>query len=111
MTKLISNARRTLLVYRLAIVRFALFVVQTLCGSVMAALAGTQWSSADGQTKFLIVVGIIASLTATLGAFFDKTLAKLGDPLMPDPESSRIMPSQLSSDVFAKLEPSNETAP
>lgn len=72
-----ARIKRTLLVYKLAIVRFALFVVQTLCGSIMAALAGTQWSSADGQTKFLIVVGIVASLTATLGAFFDKTLSKL----------------------------------
>jgi hypothetical protein len=77
----------TLLLYKLAIVRFALFVLHSLCGSIMAALAGTEWSSADWQTRFLIVVGIVSSLTATLLAFFDKTSARIAEgknPLVPE---------------------------
>lgn len=65
--------------YLMAIAKGVFHGLATLCGAIMAALAGTQWSGADGQTRFLIVVGIVASCSSTAAAFFDKTMARLSD--------------------------------
>jgi hypothetical protein len=61
----------------LALVLFALICLNTLCTSVMTALAGTNWSAADAQTRFLIVISILGNLTGTLIAFFRQQITNL----------------------------------
>jgi hypothetical protein len=63
--------------YLAAGLRGLFHALATLCGAIMTGLAGTEWSQTDGQTKFLIVVGIVASVSSTGAAFFDKTMARL----------------------------------
>ena len=63
--------------YLFAILRGCMHALATICGAIMAGLAGMEWSTADGQTKFLTVIGIIATVTSTGAAFFDKTMARL----------------------------------
>ena len=63
--------------YAGAIARGFFHALATLCGAIMTGLAGTEWSQADGQTRFLIVVGIVASVSSTGAAYFDKTMARL----------------------------------
>lgn len=65
--------------YAMAIAKGAFHGLSTLCGAIMTALAGNIWKDCDGQTKFLIVVGIVASCSSTAAAFFDKTMARLSE--------------------------------
>lgn len=74
MMKSLSNASATVILYRLAIIRFCLFFVVTLCSSIMTALAGTIWANVDWQTKFLIVVSSTSAVASTIMAFFDQSM-------------------------------------
>lgn len=70
----ISNASATVILYRLAIARFFLFFIVTLCSSIMTALAGTLWEQVDNQTRFLIVVSILSTVASNVMAFFDQSI-------------------------------------
>lgn len=64
--------------------RFCLFVIVTLCTSIMTALAGTIWVNVDWQTKFLICVSVLGTVSSTIMAFLDNSMkqAREGrDPL------------------------------
>lgn len=92
--------------YKAALARGFFHALATVCGAIMTGLAGTNWAAADGQTKFLIIVGIVASVTSTGAAFMDKTMARLGEgkaaiasgttppfpPATPSPSKSPIVP-------------------
>ena len=65
--------------YLAAVLRLIFHGLATLCGAIMTGLAGMEWATADGQTRFLVIVGIVASVSSTGAAFFDKTYARLGD--------------------------------
>lgn len=70
----LSNASATVILYRLAIARFCLFFVVTLCSSIMTALAGTLWAQVDNQTRFLIVTSVVSTVASTVMAFFDQSM-------------------------------------
>jgi hypothetical protein len=82
-----SNA----VVYRLAIARFCLFSMVTLCGSIMTALAGTVWSESDNQTRFLIVISILSTWGGTILAFLDKSMKNAEEG--KDPITGKTIPS------------------
>lgn len=69
----------TFLLHRLTIGWVLLFSFNSLCASIMTALAGTDWTAADAQTKFLIVVAIAAGWTNTLMAFFNSAANRVKD--------------------------------
>jgi hypothetical protein len=85
MTKMLSNARRTLLLYKLSIARFFLFVISTICASVQTALAGAEWATMSHQSKLMICIGVSGTVASTITAFFDKSAAKIasGEPYLP----------------------------
>lgn len=65
--------------YKLAVARGFFYGIATVCGAIMTALAGNNWAEADAQTKFLIVVSIISTVSSTFAAYSDKTMARLSD--------------------------------
>lgn len=73
---MLSNAGSSILLYRLAIARCVLFSVVTLCGAIMAALAGTVWINCDAQTKFLICISIMSTWGGTIMAFLDQSMKR-----------------------------------
>lgn len=83
MTSLLSNARATVLLYKMQIAWFALFTFSALGSAVMTALAGTNWSGADDQTRFMICVGVFVSWANTMMALFNKSMARLRDGELP----------------------------
>lgn len=85
-----KDTLRTLALHRLTLGWVLLFSFNSLCASIMAALAGTQWDTSDAQTKFLILVAIAASWTNTLMAFFNQAAARLreGKSLIPSNETT-----------------------
>lgn len=74
--------------YKMAVARFCFFVAQAFCGAIMTALAGTLWKDCDGQTKFLIIIGIVSSISSTMIAFFDKSMASIADAHKKNVESA-----------------------
>jgi len=81
-----KEALRSFAIHRLTVGWVLLFSFNSLCASIMTALAGTDWATSDGQTKFLIVIAIIAGWTNTLMAFFNQAASRLkdGKGLLPD---------------------------
>lgn len=83
MTTLLSNARATVLLYKMQIAWFCLFTFSALGSAVMTALAGTNWSGADNQTRFMICVGVFVSWANTMMALFNKSMGRLRDGQLP----------------------------
>lgn len=81
----------TLLLHRITIGWLVLFTANSLFTSVMAALAGTDWASSDAQTKFLIIVAILANWTGVLMAFFNQAASRVrrGDSLLQEPTQTK----------------------
>ncbi len=79
MSEMMANARASVALHKLAIARFCCFVIFTLCTAIMTALAGTNWANVDSQTRFLIVVSIVGSVTSTIMAFFDQSIKRATD--------------------------------
>jgi hypothetical protein len=80
MPEAVNKAFRILseqMVQRIVLLRFLLFVVGAIVTSITVALVGTSWADANAQTKFLIVLSIVGNIANTLGAFFDKSLARV----------------------------------
>ncbi len=61
----------------MAVTLLILVCLQNLCTSIMTALAGTNWSAADAQTRFLIITSITANFAGALIAFFRQKLTAL----------------------------------
>jgi len=70
--KAVSNAKVNIWEFRMAIFWFLLFSVNSLTTAINGALMGTQWSTLDGQTKFMIVFSIASNWTGTIMAFTSK---------------------------------------
>jgi uncharacterized phage infection (PIP) family protein YhgE len=86
-----KNAR-ALVIYRLVIARFILFNIVTIGGAIMTALAGTNWSNCDNQTRFLIVVSVAVTWAGTTGAFLDQSLKRIADGKSPLPTNGTPSP-------------------
>lgn len=81
--RILTNAKAAAIFYRLAIVDFVLFVISAVTSSMLTALAGTNWSTADKQTRFMITVGIIGSVATTMKAFFSDAMSKVAKGQIP----------------------------
>lgn len=79
----LTNAKAAAIFYRLAVVDFLLFVIVAVASSILTALAGTQWSTSDNQTRLMIVVGIIGSVATTMKAFFSDAMSKVAKGQIP----------------------------
>lgn len=84
MKALLNTVTRTAVLYWMAAVWALFFSVNSLGSAVMVALAGTTWSTSDGQTKFLIVVAIGVNWSNTILAYLHKGMSAIseGDTLV-----------------------------
>lgn len=74
--------RLNVIEYRMAILWFFLFSINSLCSALMIALANVTWVTLDFQGKFMIVVALIWNWTTTIMAFLSaqaKRIKKTGD--------------------------------
>lgn len=62
---------------------FCLFSFNALCSAILTALAGTQWSDVDNQTRFMIAIGVAANWTNTIMALFSKAMSRVKDGESP----------------------------
>lgn len=76
-----DTAKIKLLEWRMAILWFVLFSVNSLCSCVVAAMAGSVWSSLGTQEKFTMVVAILGNWTGTIMALFSKAAKKVDQEL------------------------------
>lgn len=82
-----ENAVKTIkqiLAWRIAIIMFALFSLNSLCTAIIAALTGTVWNELDGQAKFLIILAIFVNWSGTIMAFLSKAAQKMHIPVLGD---------------------------
>lgn len=68
---------KTVMIHRITIGWLLLFTGNSLFTSIMAALAGTDWGTSDRQTRFLIVISILANWTGVLMAFFNQAASRI----------------------------------
>lgn len=66
------NATRHIWAYRLAILWFCLFSVNSLGTVIIAALQGAVWAQLSTQAKFLIITAIVSNWTGTIMAYVSK---------------------------------------
>lgn len=79
-----------ILLMKMQIAWFVLFCIGAICTASLSALAGTQWSTSDAQTKTMILIGIIGNVVNTVMALFSKAMARVKDgeqPFVDDPET------------------------
>lgn len=62
---------------RMAIAFGCLFLINSLCLSILGAFTGSKWSLMDTQEKILICVAICGNWTNVLMAYLSKTVARL----------------------------------
>lgn len=72
-----EKAKLAILEYWLAIVLFVLFSVNALGTSILAASAGSVWSSLGTQEKFTICVAVVVNWTGTIMAFLSKAAQRI----------------------------------
>ncbi len=65
--------------YKMAAARLFFHGVASIGGAILASLNAVKWATLDDQARFLIVVGIVCSVSSTAAAFCDKTMARLSD--------------------------------
>lgn len=73
----ISSAASTLWEWRIAIIMFMLFSINSLCMITLASLAGADWVMLDKQAKFMIYIAIMGNWTGTILAFVSKQAARI----------------------------------
>ena len=79
---------KTAALHKIAIAFIALFSVNSLCTTALAALSGVEWAESSNQVRCMIVIAIIGNWTNVLLAFFRDALAKLfrgENPLITKP--------------------------
>lgn len=79
MNKTLSNAWG----YRVAILWFVLFSINTLGTSITVALVGSDWAALDSQSKFMICTSILTNWTGSIIAFVSKAAKKVEDGANP----------------------------
>ena len=73
----ISKAGNAIWEWRIAILLFLLFSVNSLCMIILAALAGADWAQIDAQAKFMIYVAVLGNWTGVILAFVSKQAARI----------------------------------
>lgn len=79
MKALLNTVTKTAVLYWMAGLWAFLFSFNSLGSAIMVALAGTDWSASDKQTRFLIVVAIFVNWTNTMTAYLHKGMNVLAD--------------------------------
>jgi len=77
MPEIISAARLKLIEYRMAVFWFCLFSINSLCSAVLLALTNAVWADMDGQSRFLVVVGVIFNWTNIIMAFISNSARRI----------------------------------
>lgn len=67
------------LYWKMAILHFALFSINALGTSVIASLAGKNWSLLTGSDRFIIGTAIVVNWTGTIMAFLNKSMQTMGN--------------------------------
>ena len=82
----ISKAGNAIWEWRIAILLFLLFSVNSLCMIILAALAGADWAQIDAQAKFMIYVAVLGNWTGVILAFVSKQAARIKNTgeIIPD---------------------------
>ena len=72
-----DTAKIKALEWRMAVLWFVLFSVNSLCSCIVAAMAGSVWSNLQTQEKFTVIVAIVGNWTGTIMALFSKAAKKV----------------------------------
>lgn len=83
MTQTISNAKATMLLYRMQIAWFLLFTFNALGAAALTALTGTQWNEMNGQTHLMIIIGVFVSWANTMMALFSDSMKRIQSGDLP----------------------------
>lgn len=87
-----NNIKKLALQYKVAIGFGILFSLNSLFTAILISFLNTDWSSLNGTSKFLLIVGILQNWTGTLLAFFNKTIARVEQGKFPiDTGDTQIM--------------------
>lgn len=82
MSEVISQAKASIWEWRVAIMYFILFSINSLSTVLLATLTGVNWTALPTQGKVMIVIAVIANWTGTIMAFVSqqaKRIKKTGD--------------------------------
>lgn len=77
MRQILSQAKQSLIIYRLAIAYGLLFSANALFSAIVASFLNTNWSDLNRTSKFLVIVVIAQNWTGVLLAFLNKTLSRI----------------------------------
>ena len=77
MNQTLTAAKITMLEYKMAILMFVLFSVNSLCSCFVASMAGSVWATLDTQSKITVVVAMVGNWTGTVIAFVSKAATRI----------------------------------
>ena len=77
MPEIVEAARLKLIEYRMAVFWFCLFSVNSLCSALLLALTNAVWADMDGQSRFLVIVGVIFNWTNIIMAFISNSARRI----------------------------------
>lgn len=118
MTQTLSNAKATMLLYRMQIAWFLLFTFNALGASALTALTGTQWGNADPQTKIMIFIGIFVSWANTMMALFSESMKRVQSGDLPfasttdrDTDTTRVQTAVITTKEVTTTTPHDNPTP
>ena len=79
MTEFFNKARVAAVYWRMAILWFGLFSLNSLGTAILASLAGADWATLNTQARFTICVSVFVNWTGTIMAFLSKASHRLED--------------------------------
>lgn len=83
----INQAKITALEWKMAIAWFVLFSVNSLGSCMLAASAGSVWSSLGTQERLTVITAVVVNWTGTIMAWISKSAKKLSsgeNPIVDD---------------------------
>jgi hypothetical protein len=108
MTTLLSNARATVLLYKMQMAWFFLFSFNALCTSALSVLSGNDWANTDNQTRLMILIGVAGSWTNTIMALFSKAMSRVQEGESPFVEPPSVTTRKT---VTAEISTTTQTTP
>jgi NADH:ubiquinone oxidoreductase subunit 6 (subunit J) len=89
MSQLMDKARLQVIAYRMAIMWFFLFSINSLCSCIVAASAGSVWTNLDAQAKVTVIIAVIGNWTGTIMAFLSDARKKIEQEIEDKPQDTK----------------------
>jgi len=84
MSRILTQARRAALEWKMALLWFILFSVNSLGTCILSASAGSVWSNLGTQEKVTVVIAVFTNWAGSIMAFFSKSAKKVQSELESD---------------------------